>query len=57
MKSLKITLSVTTAFLMLFLLIEEANAQLEFIGNYADGMGGAGWDADEADFFELRRFV
>lgn len=46
MKSLKITLSVTTAFLMLFLLIEQANAQLEFIGNYADGMGGAGWNAD-----------
>ena len=46
MKTLKITVSVVTALFMLFLFIEQANAQLEFIGNYADGMGGAGWNAD-----------
>jgi hypothetical protein len=46
MKTLKITISITATFFMLFLLIEQANAQLEFVGNYADGMGGAGWNAN-----------
>ncbi|MDB4303256.1 T9SS type A sorting domain-containing protein [Desulfosarcina sp.] len=46
MKNLKITISITATLFMLFLFIEQANAQLEFVGNYDEGMGGAGWDAD-----------
>ena len=46
MKTLKITTTITATLFMLFLVTSSLFAQLEFIGNYEDGMGGAGWDAD-----------
>ncbi|MEZ5196730.1 MAG: T9SS type A sorting domain-containing protein [Bacteroidales bacterium] len=46
MRTLKITISIATTFLLLFLFTSSIFAQLEFVGNYQDGMGGAGWDAD-----------
>jgi hypothetical protein len=46
MKTLKFTISTATTFLVLFLFTSSIFAQLEFIGNYQDGMGGAGWNAD-----------
>ena len=46
MKTLKIAISTVTTFFVLFLFTSSIFAQLEFVGNYQDGMGGAGWDAD-----------
>ena len=46
MKTLKITITITTTFFLLFLITNSLFAQLEFVGNYNDGMGGAGWNAD-----------
>lgn len=42
----KVSISTVTTFLVLFLFTSSIFAQLEFIGNYQDGMGGAGWNAD-----------
>ncbi|RLD51819.1 MAG: hypothetical protein DRJ05_18025, partial [Bacteroidetes bacterium] len=46
MKTLKITITTTATFLMLFLFTSSVFAQLEFQGLYLQGEGGAGWDAD-----------